>query len=226
MNHSAHALIARMLADDCLAVPSSNQRRVESRLVQRSPWRDEEVELVLFNGHYLGIRDRRRPQVPERVVNLAYLDPQPTYHSGDITIRVSLVGLVSMVMIIVATLLQPQALLMVALAAPCLLLLAVMSARLGRWEFRTATGAIPVCSVSRELLRQARPRRFVELLTERAEGAQIILPKGNKRLAAELAEHRRMLDSGWLSRRLYESARRRLLEKLRHKAGISKVQLA
>ncbi|MCC1497795.1 hypothetical protein [Alcanivorax sp. 1008] len=226
MNHSAHALVTRMLADDCIAVPSSNQRRIESRLLQRSPRRDEEVELVLFNGHYVAIRDRRRPEVPERVINLAYLDPQPTYHAGDIIIRVSLVGLVSMLMIIVATVLQPQALLMVAVAAPCLLLLALMSARLGRWEFRTATGAISVCSVSRELFRHARPRRFVELLAERAEGAQIILPKGNKRLAAELAEHRRMLDSGWLSKRLYESARRRLLKELRHKADLSKVQLA
>ncbi|MEE4250113.1 MAG: hypothetical protein V2I38_05945, partial [Alcanivoracaceae bacterium] len=194
--------------------------------LQQSPWHDRETELVLFNGHYLAIRDRRDPQQAERVVNLAYLDPQPEYHRGDISIRLSLAGVAAMLMLLAAALLQPQTLLMVALAVPCLLLLALMSARSGRWEFHTAVGAIPVCGVSSGLLRRAAPKRFVALLAERAEGAQIVLPKGNKRLAAELAEHRRMLESGWLSRRHYESARGRLLAKLQRGATASNVQLA
>ena len=226
MNHNNHVLIARMLGDDYVAVPPSAERRLEDRLVQHSPWQGEDVELVLFNGHYLAIRDRQRLELEERVVNLAYLYPRPEYQRGDVVTRMSVVGAVGLLMLMLAALLQPQALFMVALAVFSLLLLALMSARPGRWEFHTAVGAIPVCAVNRGLLRSADARRFVELLAQRAEGAQVVLPTGNKRLAAELAEHRRMLESGWLSPRHYASARRRLLQRLRRSADVSKVQLA
>jgi hypothetical protein len=227
-SHAAAATsISRFLNDDYVAVPSPEQRRLECRLLQRQPWQDSEAELELFNGHYLAVRDRRRPELAERVINLAYLDPRPDYHCGDIVSRLLLTSLASLLVLVTVALLQPQAILMAVLAVTCLLLLAFMSASPGCWVFNTALGGIPVCSVSRGLLRLARPRHFVDMLAERAEGAQVILPKGSKRLAAELAEHRRMLESGTLSRRHYESARERLLAR-RKAAGTaqSEVQLA
>ena len=47
-------------------------------------------------------------------------------------------------------------------------------------------------------------------LCERIEGAATILPTGEKRLAAEMAEHRRMLTEGWLSKARYDLAKHRI----------------
>lgn len=207
--------LGRILNDDYVAVPSPDQRRGEACLLQRSPWQGREVELELFNGHYLGIRDRLRPDQAERILNLAYLRAQPDYQPGDLLARSGVVAMAGAVLLLVSGLFQPRALPLVALAVLCLLALAAMSARPGRWLFSTALGAAPVCQIDRRFWASANIEAFVSVITERIEGAQVVLPKGSRRLAAELAEHRRMLKSGALSRRHYESARERLLGHLR-----------
>src|SRR5690554_6986328 len=87
MNQRTHNDIAKLLSDNYVAVPPVAQRRLESRLVQHRPWQEQEREFVLFNGHYLAIRDRRRPDLPEHIVNLAYLNAQPSYHGGNLSLR-------------------------------------------------------------------------------------------------------------------------------------------
>lgn len=218
--------LSRILNDDYVAVPAADQRRSEARLLQRGPWQGREVEFELFNGHYLGIRDRLRPDQPERVLNLAYLRAQPDYQRGDLLVRSRSVAMAGAMLLLVSALFQPSALPLVALAVLCLLALAAMSARPGRWLFSTALGAIPVCHISHRLWAPAEIEAFVSVISERIEGAQVVLPKGSRRLAAELAEHRRMLESGTLSRRHYESARERLLGRLKTGGAGSNAQLA
>ena len=139
------------------------------------------------------------------------------------TDRVSLAALVPLLL---AAFLQPAALPWVLLAVACLLLLAAMSAKPAYWVFHTASGQVPVCTIRGALLSSAAAEDFVNILRERIEGAEIVLPRGSRRLAAELAEHRRMLDSGCLSRRDYYGARQRLLNKFRAGNSGSDNQLA
>jgi hypothetical protein len=218
------AALARA-GQDYISVPSAEQRRSDARLLQRSPWQGSETEFELFNGHYLGIHNRLDPQQPERLLNLAYLSPQPAYYAGDLLRRLQLTAVAGGMLLLITALIQSDRFLPVLLATLCLMLLALMSARPGRWVFSTAIGAIAVCEISCGPFSGARAEQFVALLRERIEGAQVVLPSGSRRLAAELAEHRRMLESGSLSRRHYESARQRLLRRLHGDNG-SEIQLA
>lgn len=227
MNQTTRDDITRLFSGSYAVVPPVEQRRLEFQLVQHRPWQEQESEFVLFNGHYLAIRDRRRPDQAERIVNLAYLDVRPSYHSGNLWLRLWS-GICALSLVLIGTmLLAPQSVLLVSLAGLSLLLLALMTARPSHWVFSTALGAVPVCEISSGLWRQGRAKHFVKLIMERAEGAKVVLPTGSKRLAAELAEHRRMLECGSLSRRHYETARQRLLGHVRQAAGSSsKMQLA
>lgn len=207
------AVFARIPDDDYISVPASERRRSEARLLQANPWQGFEVELELFNGHYLGLRDRLVPGQAEQVVNLAYLDPHPAYHAGDLPVRLRRVLMATLVPLLMAAYLQSGSVPWVLLAICCLLLLAAMSATPGYWVLKTALGRVPVCTIRGGLLSSVTAAHFVGLVRERIEGAEIVLPKGSRRLAAELAEHRRMLDSGFLSRRDYDSARQRLLRR-------------
>lgn len=228
MNQRTHNDIAKLLSDNYVAVPPVAQRRLESRLVQHRPWQEQEREFVLFNGHYLAIRDRRRPDLPEHIVNLAYLNAQPSYHGGNLSLRLW-GGIGVFLLVLTGTLiLAPELVLLVFVAALSLLLMLLMTGRPSQWVFSTDLGAVPVCEISRGLWQQGRAKSFVKLIMARAEGAKAVLPTGSKRLAAELAEHRRMLESGSLSRRHYESARQRLLghRTNRSKSSTSEMQLA
>ena len=214
---SGPAVSARTLNDDDVSVPPSDRRRSEASLLQANPWQGFEIELVLFNGHYLGIRDRLAPEQSEQILNLAYLDPHPVYHPGDLSVRLRRVLIAALMPLLLAAYLQSASVLWVVLVISCLLVLAAMSAKPGCWVFHTALGQVPICVIRSGLFSSVTAGRFVSLVAERIEGAEIVLPKGSRRLAAELAEHRRMLQSGCLSRRDYDAARQRLLGKF--KAG-------
>jgi hypothetical protein len=155
------------------------------------------------------------PGQAEQIVNLAYLDPHPAYHAGDLPVRLRRVLLATLVPLSLAAYLQSGSVPWVLLASGCLLVLAAMSATPGYWVLKTALGRVPVCRIRGGLLSSSAAAQFVGLVRERIEGAEIVLPRGSRRLAAELAEHRRMLNSGCLSRRDYDSARQRLLSRFR-----------
>ena len=220
------AVFARILNDDYVSVPPSDRRRSDARLLQANPWQGFDVELELFNGHYLGIHNRLAAEQSEQILNLAYLNPRPVYQRGDLQARLRRVSLAALVPLLLAAFLQAAALPWVLLAVACLLLLAAMSAKPAYWVFHTASGQVPVCTIRGALLSSAAAEDFVNILRERIEGAEIVLPRGSRRLAAELAEHRRMLDSGCLSRRDYDGARQRLLNKFRAGNSGSDNQLA
>lgn len=215
------AVFARILNNDYVSVPPSDRRRSEARLLQANPWQGFEVELELFNGHYLGIRNHLVPEQSEQIVNLAYLDPHPVYHPGDLLVRIRRVLMATLIPLLLAAYLQGGSAPWVLLAICCLLVLAAMSATPGYWVLKTALGQVPVCTIRGGLLSSGAAAHFVSLVRERIEGAEIVLPRGSRRLAAELAEHRRMLGSGCLSRRDYDSARERLLRQLQMGNGSS-----
>jgi len=85
--------------------------------------------------------------------------------------------------------------------------------------FRTRYGGIAVFEIAASVLRRREAEKFVSLLCERIEGAASILPTGEKRLAAEMAEHRRMLTEGWLSKARYDLAKNRIFARYKKNAG-------
>lgn len=220
------AVFARILDNDYVSVPPSDQRRSDARLLQANPWQGFEVELELFNGHYLGMRNGLVPGQPEQILNLAYLDPHPVYHPGDLSVRLRRVLVATLVPLLMAAYFQSGSVPWVLLAICCLLVLAAMSAKPGFWVLHTALGRAPVCTIRGGLLSSCTAEHFVSLVRERIEGAEIVLPRGSRRLAAELAEHRRMLEAGCLSRRHYDAAREHLLRQFRVGNGSSDDQLA
>ncbi|MFN3713243.1 MAG: hypothetical protein ACK4SX_06270 [Alcanivoracaceae bacterium] len=219
--------LQHLLDEDYVSVPPDHQRRVDARLAQQLPWLGSAPELMVFNGHFLSLTDRRQPELPERVINLAYLNPTPRWVRGDVRRRVCIAAVVG-AMGGLGLLLHPGAALALLLLLLSVVAWLVLSIRPGHWEFRTAIGGTPVCRISSALFHRADSKAFVTLISERADGASVVLPTGSRRVAAEIAEHRRMLKSGVLSQRHYQAARRRLLASMQRGGPVqsSEAQLA
>ena len=206
--------------------PATVQRRIEETLHQRVHWHELERTLTLCNGHYLLIEEWSHDHdvgndVAEQLVNLACLDAEPEFIAGDIVRRVQ-VGVAASVLVAVFSLLFLPALTLMLLWLPlALTALAVMAARPGRWLFRSALARAPVVEVLSPLGAAAAARDFVALLSERIQGAEVVLPRGSQRLAAELAELRRLLRCRLLSKHEFELARQRLQEHLRRGATLA-----
>lgn len=209
-----------------IQVPEPPARRLEVQLRQRSHWHDLDRRLTLFNGHYLSVCDHQRPEQEELVINLAYLASEPRYEPGSLRQRLSAGAMALVVTLTAAAWLSSSLIPALMLAMLCVVALMLMSARPGRWVFYTALGEMPVCSVLHGLTGRKEAAAFVDLLVERIEGASVVLPSGSRRLAAELAEHRRILLSGGLSRQQYKFARQRLLDQLARRRQSSEMKLA
>ncbi|PKM23031.1 MAG: hypothetical protein CVV10_01340 [Gammaproteobacteria bacterium HGW-Gammaproteobacteria-14] len=229
MHNSASPLAADLLHSSDnphIQVPDLPARRLEVQLRQRSHWHDIDRQLTLFNGHYLSVCDRQRPEQEELVINLAYLAPVPRYESGTLRQRFSMGAMALVLTLSLGAWVSSSLIPALTLAMLSVIALMLMSARPGRWVFYTALGDTPVCSVLHGFTGRKDAVRLVALLAERIEGASVVLPVGSRRLAAELAEHRRILLSGGLSRRQYQCARQRLLAQLGKRRPASEVKLA
>ena len=84
-----------------------------------------------------------------------------------------------------------------------------------RLIFRTRFGGIAVFEMAVGLFHRRQAENFLVLLQERIQGGAEILPAGEERLAAEMAEHRRMLQDGWLSPARYDLAKQRIFSRYR-----------
>lgn len=199
------------LSEDFIRVPPVETRRVESSLtLTRVMCRWQ--EFVLFNGHFVSVRPYQKS---ERVANLAYLSTQP------VTVRESAWRWLLASIVIVAGALttafiqqwQESVLLSIAAIAA---LVGYVAGRRDRVFFRTRFGGIAVFDLSVGLFQRAQARLFIALIQERISGAASILPDGDQRYAAEIAEHRRMLSEGWLSQSRYDVAKGRLFARYSH----------
>lgn len=210
---------ALIMPADLTRVPDLENRQEEAVLRQRkglfAPWR----QLALFNEHYLEFRDGTGRSCP-RVLNLAFLVEQPETVSG-FPWRWLLVSLVMLGAATVAALFR-EWLLLTALAIVSMICLAIYFARAQqRLLFRTRYGGVLVFDVFYGIWQRRKASQFVELVKQRTARASLALPKGEARLAVEVAEHRRFQDDGWLSRSRYEQAKRRIFRhyKRQPKAG-------
>jgi hypothetical protein len=193
------------LSEDFIRVPAVECRRVELSLrLTRVLCQWQKFEL--FNGHFVSVTPYKKA---ERVANLAYLSTQP------ITVRESAWRWLLASIVIVSGALttaviqqgQESALLGIAAVAA---LVGYVAGRRDRVFFRTRFGGIAVLDLSVGLFQRAQAGRFIALMQERISGAASILPEGDQRYAAEMAEHRRMLAEGWLSQSRYDVAKSRL----------------
>lgn len=223
MTSRVHQHQLAMLCAEYVSVPDGPSRRPERILRQRQPWLGSDIVLTLFNGHFLACQDRLQPQTSERVVNLAYLDARPRWSAGNLRQRLSL-GAALVLPAFLAGVWSPAWAPALLVGLSCLFAWLVMSARPSSCHFYTALAGVPVCRIDCPWWQQKAVMAFIEALQERIDGARVVLPSGRQRLAAELAEHRRMLVSGGLSRQHYESARARLLQRLQQVP--SEMQLA
>lgn len=201
------------LSDDYIRIPCVEARRVESSLtLTRALCRWQ--KFALFNGHFVAFT---RYHKVERVANLAYLSVEP------LTLRESawrwLLAFVVIVVGVLTTALieQWQQCLLLSIAAAAAFI-GYIGGRRDRVFFRTRFGGIAVLELSVGLLQRAQASRFIALMQERIAGAASILPDGDQRYAAEIAEHRRMLSEGWLSQTRYDVAKGRLFARYSHSA--------
>lgn len=202
---------AQASPDDYVRVPDASGRRTEDELVQfAGPFRPSQ-RLVLFNDHYLESgHDGQR-----RVLNLAYIAPD-ALKVREISWRWLIAGLVASVGATASATAGAgiHALVLGILALSCLVCCAMTSR--SREIFRTRTGGIAVVEISHWLWGRRTSRAFAAQLVERMRAAERELPGDTQRLAAEMAEHRRMLTEGWLSRARYELAKKRIFAQYRH----------
>lgn len=202
------------MPDEYVRVPAGQSRRDEYSFVQGSRFRRTR-EFVLFNGHYLDCSESDQGM---RVVNLAYLSCNPV-RVRDQAWRWLIA---SIVLVGGATLTAVYAQLMESIllsVGAMIALYGYLNSLRSRIIFRTRYGGIAVFEIAASVLRRREAERFVSLLCERIEGAATILPTGEKRLAAEMAEHRRMLTEGWLSKARYDLAKHRIFARYRKNAG-------
>lgn len=201
---------AQDLPDDLVRIPSEDARRPELRLCN-SRWHGRWRGYMLFNGHYLECYCRG---APGRVVNLAYLAAEPM-QLRETAWRWMLAALVMVAgATLTAALGQQVEAGALAVAATLTFVGYLLNVR-QRLIFRSRTGGIALFEIPMGLFGRRRAQQFVDTLQARIDGAAGILPRGEARLAAEMAEHRRLLKEGWLSQSRYELAKKRIFARYR-----------
>lgn len=198
------------MPDEYVRVPSEETRRQEQvlelgRLGSRA-------RFVLFNGHYLAC-DAGKSGDP-RVVNLAYLADTPV-RVRQPAWRWLIATLVLAAGAGVTLALAPSKEAALLGGFTVIALLGYLHGVRTRIVFRTRYGGIAVFELNAGLLQRRKADAFASVLQERIDGAARILPGGDQRLAAEIAEHRRMLSEGWLSRARYDLAKKRIFSRYR-----------
>lgn len=199
------------MPDEYVRVPNEDSRRVEDRFSQGGLNGKRSI-FQLFNGHYLEVSGKGQAT---RVVNLAYLCLEPA-RVRDSAWQMAIATLVLMTGAAV-TLVSgryPESFILGFSAVVALI--AYISALKTRLIFRTRFGCIAVFELPVYLFwRRRKASGFASVIQERIDGAARILPDGECRLAAEIAEHRRMLMEGWLSKTRYDLAKKRIFARYR-----------
>lgn len=204
----------RMLPEDLVRLPPLESWRLERTLSQRSRIHDQRRNFTLFSGHYLEFRECRHGRERRAVLNLAFMDPLPRRHRcfawrWGVAMLVALTG--------AGAALIAGSLIFAAAIAALGVLLAFQTLRRSRDQlvFVTNVGRVPVFALDLGLMSARDSREFAGWLGERAEGAAFLLPRGRQRLAVEMAEHRRLTESGAITRRAYEKAKQRIFASYR-----------
>ena len=202
---------ARRMPEELVRLPPLERWRLESSFTQQSRLKRYSRSLALFNGHFLEVREGRKGQQRRAVFNLAFLESGPVPHRVIawrwmvITVMSLCAGIGAMAF---GFLLPGSGV----LALGVLTAFQVLRRSCYQWVFYTHLGRVPVFVLEPGWLMRAETRQFADLLSERIEGAHWLLPEGRDRLAAIMAEHRRLHDSGSISTRRYERAKQRIMK--------------
>ena len=201
---------AAALPDDALRLPAEEERTLETEFRQQKRLRREERSFRLFNRRFLEVEYHGRRHTRLGVCNLAFLDPEPAS-------RTTIPGNWILALLLVlaggaTTVLAGHVLPGVALLAAAVLLAVQVATRLSfELVFRSRTGRAAVFSLDWNPVQRRHAREFAELLGARILRAGQALPDGRDGLRLEMAEHRRLLESGLIRQGDYEQARRLIM---------------
>ena len=205
---------ARMLPEELVQLPPEDARKPEQEHTWRSFLQRRARQYLIFNGHYLQVHDSASRRSEPAVFNLAFLDPQSLQRTRRPYGWLG-ASLTSMLAGTTTWWLEFGGVGAALLALSVLLLIRFLRGCRDERIFLSRYGRVPLFSVCIGGLRRARAEQFVELLSERIDGAMAILPGGKQRMAAEVAEHRRLREAGTISASYYEKAKKRIFVSFR-----------
>lgn len=203
------------MSEELVRLPPLDRWRLEASLNQRGRFQGGSRSLSLFNGHFLEVREAHRGRHRRAVLNLAFLEAGPVAHQ-----KIAWRWLATTAVVLVAGLATMWRDLL--LPGSGLLALGVLTGlqglRRSGWQlvFYTHLGRVPAFVLEPGWLSRGEAERFADVLSERIQGAHWLLPQGRERLAAVMAEHRRLHDSGCVTTRQYERARQRIMSCFSH----------
>lgn len=205
------ALGTRTTPQEMVRLPPLDSWRMERSFSQQSRLHRFRRSFSLFNGHFLELREGRRGHERRAVYNLAFLESQPRTRRF---IAWRWVGVTALMLAAGVGVMWAGFLLAGSgiLAAAALTLFQALRRSRYQLVFYSYVGGVPLFVLEPEWLVRGDAHAFAALLSERIEDAHWLLPRGRDRLAAIMAEHRRLHESGCLSQRRYERAKRRIME--------------
>ncbi len=200
------------LYDDLLQVPGLASRRHELIFEQKNRLLGRHRRIILFNGRYLEWVEQRGRREVTRIINLAFLAGSPS-HYREIAWRSLSVALLALTV----------AVLFFVVGQPVPALAALGVALLGggiclrgssrRLLFYTRNGRVVMFDLFEQRSDSKRLGKVISALQLRGERAWDLLPDRKERLAAEMAEHRRLVTERIISQAQYERAKQRIFRR-------------
>lgn len=195
-----------------LAVPAESDWKPEMVFLQAPGWWRPGRQVTLFNGRYLEWREKSGRSDSARVINLAFVKPEPVLQR---TLAWRSMTIMVLSALVVGLSVYAAWLPGVLGGALLVLLSGLNSLRCSSasFQFVTRHGGVPVFALYRQRRDRDRVEKVLKAIGVRGQKAWTLLPKGKVRLAAEVAEHRRLADSGCLSKDAYEMAKQRIFSR-------------
>jgi hypothetical protein len=199
-------------------VPASHQRKPECKILSSRGFLQPKTRHVLLNRHFMALSAEKNPD-HEQLINLAFLSPK-----ASITTKIdwrwltgALFNAGCAVVLIYAQYLLPAAVFSV-LAFLCGLNFFDTARK--RYVFHSRLGSIALLDYSFHLFGfKKHGPQWIALLQQRIVTSAQQLPKGEQRLKAELAEHRRLFNAGYINQRRYDLAKQRILKRFSQHAA-------
>ena len=192
---------------ELLAVPDQGERKVEFVFAPKSGGRA--CSLALFNDHFVEFRRAGRRKGRADVFNLAFVDPKPNH---EVYRSIVWWGLAVLAAAALAAGAYLQLWPIVVAGAVCTAVFGVIARRTqrNRWVFYSRHGREALFELNQSRADRQRLKKLMGILAKRGQQAWTRLPRGKERLGIEVAEHRRLLDSGSISKDQYERAKSRI----------------
>ncbi len=190
-----------------VAVPEEGDRKVELVFAPKGGARASSVSL--FNGRFVEYRRAGRRKGRAAVFNLAFVDPKPSH---DVHLALPYWAAAAVGLIAIGTGAWLQLLPLAAAGAVWTAVFGLWARRKqrNRWIFFSRHGRIALFEIRQTRADSDRLQKLIGILAKRSQQAWANLPAGKERLAVEVAEHRRLLASGAISKERYERAKSRI----------------